>query len=390
MKIGISGPISILELSEYLYDKNLPIGLESPVLTNIVKEYLKMGHEVVVFTLDKSIKKAMVFYGENITVCVGIYRKKSWNRAKDFFLLEMIHLYRFMKKYKVDVMNANWTYEFAIPAIKIYGQNTVVSVRDNSKEVYDTLKNYYRYIRLKMNNYVLKKECSYIATSPYISKALLNMYNIDANIIPDAISSNIIFNDEKILNKKHPRIICVNNGFTELKNVKTSVKIFSILKQKIEGLELVLIGQGYGKEEECYRWCKENNLDKGIKFIGSIPHGKAIEYIKNSDLLLHLSREESFGGVVLEALSQGTPVIGGESSGAIPWLLNYGKIGMIVNIDDEVQIVNLILKLFNDEGLWKNYSKKSIKYVTENFLVRNIADSYINEFDKILIPEKNR
>lgn len=390
MKIGISGPISILELSEYLYDNNLPRGLESPVLTNIVKEYLKIGHEVIVFTLDKSIKKPIIFYGENITVCVGRYRKRSWNRAKDFFLLEMIYLYKFMKKYKVDIMNANWTYEFAIPAIKIYGQNTVVSVRDNSKEVYDTLNNYYRYIRLKMNNFVLKKNCRYIATSPYISKALLKMYNINANIIPDAISENIIFNDEKILNKKNPRIICVNNGFTELKNVKTSIRIFSALKEKIEGLELALIGQGYGIEEECHKWCNEKNLGKGIKFIGSLSHEKVIEYIKNSDLLLHLSREESFGGVVLEALSQGTPVIGGKNSGAIPWLLNYGEIGMLVNIDNEIEIVNLIFKLFNDDNLWKNYSKKSINYVTDNFLVRNIANSYINEFNKILITESNR
>jgi len=58
----------------------------------------------------------------------------------------------------------------------------------------------------------------------------------------------------------------------------------------------------------------------------STPHGDLlIKLAENIDVLVHPSLEEAHCMAVIEAMAMGMPVIGGRSSGGIPWTLAEGE-----------------------------------------------------------------
>lgn len=385
MKIGILSPISIRELAEYLeHDINeLPVGLESKIVTELVKKFIEFGHTVVVFTLDKTIDKDMVIKGKKLTVCVGKYRKRAKIRALDFFLYERRQLEGFLKKYPCDLYNAHWTYEFALPAIKMFPNKTIVTVRDWAPKILKLNFGYYRFVRCLMNNYVIKKAKFLITNSPYIYEKLQNKIGSNDEkkiyIIPNGINENNIYNKVREKNDNLV-IIAINNGFSNVKNVKNSIIVFQKVKKYYNNAKLILIGAEYGIGDKAYEWSKKNNYLEGIVFKGKESNDKVIEDLRKADILLHLSREESFGGVIIEAMSQGTPVIGGNKSGAVPWILNNGHNGLLCDVDDIDDILSSILKLFNNNDLWEKMSSEGYKLVKSKFTISNIARKYLEVY----------
>lgn len=383
MKIGISSPISINELKDYIYDKNidLPNGLESKIVTELAKRFIKQGHEVVIFTLDKEVNKSTIIKGENLTICIGKYRKKAKIRALDFFRYERKQLEKFMKEYHCDVISAHWTYEFAMPAVKLFPDKTIVTVRDWAPQVLKLIPTFYRFVRYFMNNTVLKKAKYFTAVSPYIGERL-NELGKKCEVIPNGINDNIL-NLDNHTKSNTDILVAINNGFAELKNVKNTIKSFQMFRKKFPESKLILVGSDYGINEKCYKWCEENGYLDNIEFKGKQSHSNVVNILRKSDLLVHLSREESFGGILIEAMAQKTPVIGGESSGAVPWVLQYGQAGVLCNVDDVGEVANKIEEILKNNEMWEKLSTAGYKNVIDRFSISNTAQLYIRCFEKI-------
>lgn len=62
-----------------------------------------------------------------------------------------------------------------------------------------------------------------------------------------------------------------------------------------------------------------------IHFHGPVAHVVLMRELEGMDLLLHPSLEESFGMVLIEAMALGVPVLAGEHSGAVPWVVQDAR-----------------------------------------------------------------
>lgn len=95
------------------------------------------------------------------------------------------------------------------------------------------------------------------------------------------------------------------------------------------------------------------------------------EYYSMADVYLHLSKEETFGKTIAEALSCGTPAIVLNST-ACPEIIN-DSCGIIVNGDSINEIMNAI-NVISEKGK-DHYSQNAIMRVNEMFNSKNnIAD----------------
>lgn len=81
-----------------------------------------------------------------------------------------------------------------------------------------------------------------------------------------------------------------------------------------------------------------------IHLHGHLEHKALLKQICRANLFLHTSLTESFGMAVAEAMAMGIPVVAGENSGAIPWLLREGAAGQLVNVNDVRAIRDAITK----------------------------------------------
>lgn len=83
------------------------------------------------------------------------------------------------------------------------------------------------------------------------------------------------------------------------------------------GYKLIIVGPNQNNyQNELERIIKENELVGRVEFVGPVYGKKKFQLYANARFSCLLSHSENFGNVVIEALSQGTPVI---ASKGTPW-----------------------------------------------------------------------
>jgi len=135
---------------------------------------------------------------------------------------------------------------------------------------------------------------------------------------------------------------------------------------------LIMIGKYNQKIQQ-----KVNNLPIEVRLIGTIDSRTEINrYYAASDVLVVPSREESFGLVTTEALSQGCQVICSD----IPVFreVTDGK-AIFFPVGDSQQLASQLNKFFNQKEKYK-ISDLAINQIREKFSFENILNSYIEAY----------
>lgn len=380
MKIGVAGPMT-LKLLDFDFSKqnNIPKGYDFPMTSLLINAFLKRGHEVVAYTTSVGIKEPTVFKSEKLTICIG---RRELHAARDFFYSERKDLVNLMLSYPVDIINAQWSYEFALAASQT-SIPTVVTLQDYAFIILKFQMDFYRIIRFLMNYLALKKARYLSTNSEYLFNCLNQIQQKKAKIIPNFYSKDLLKFYEKGVEREN-FIISISNGFGKRKNIDTALRAFSIIRRKLNHIEYFLVGDGTEVGGAAHQFAVKNNLIDGVKFLGPQPFEKVISLLKKTKLFLHPSREESFGMAPLEAIILGAPVLGGAKSGNIPYLLKHGQAGILCDIESPQAIANGALKVLLDEELANQITKNAIIHASENYSEDIVIDKYLDYYNLIL------
>jgi len=113
-----------------------------------------------------------------------------------------------------------------------------------------------------------------------------------------------------------------------VKNVQVALSAFCRLESSMPGSRLLVFGGGWeqiGAEFSKHR----------IEFRGAVPHHQFLKsLVEEVDVWVHPSKTEAHPGTICEAIQAGCAVIAGKQSGGVPWTLDYGRAGLLVDIDD--------------------------------------------------------
>jgi glycosyltransferase involved in cell wall biosynthesis len=386
MNIGIAAPIEVASLKKHLLNltsEELTLGLGGTAINILIDGFISDGHHVTVFTLDRTLKKMHLLEGPNLKIYLGTFRTSLKYKILDFCRVEYRQIQNFieLEKDNIDIINAHWSYEFAIGTI-LSKMPHLITFRDHSQSILKLTKHPYRLTRLFMDLWVRKRGKNFSFNSTYL-KSLVG--------VEGAVIANPIKNSEITNAKKHPgkdrkvKICYIANGWDYRKNPESAIDGFNLLMaNKDINAELHLIGKGFEPEGEHYNHLTKNGILNNILFRGPMPHVALMEELKGFDIMLHTAREESFGNNLIESMAKGIPVIGGQSAGAVPWVLDYGKAGYLVDIESPVKIAEALFTLINDSVLYEQLSMKGISNLQSRFSQEKVCDAYINEFLKIL------
>lgn len=119
------------------------------------------------------------------------------------------------------------------------------------------------------------------------------------------------------------------------KGLLLALEALSKVKPSIP-FKLTILGKG-SLSHYIPEWIKEFSLEDRVEYLGSIPWTEVKNKYQNSDVFLFTSLRDSFGSVILEAMSQALPVITLDHQGAGDFVPDCAGIKVPVkNITDTV------------------------------------------------------
>ncbi|GAB4405677.1 MAG: hypothetical protein OHK0053_31680 [Microscillaceae bacterium] len=379
MKIGMAGPMALDLLNFEFGDNSVPRGYPFPLISNIINGLFAKGHEIIAYTTSWDVKEIKTFHNNKFTICVC----PRWrNAGRNFFKVERAFLKEAMENHPADIINAQWTYEFALAA-----ESTqipcLITIRDHATTILKYERSLFALTRWWMSNQALKNGHYFSTNSEYLLNLLSKKVQKKSRVISNFFKSGLE-NYYDLSTKKDNYIISISNLSNRRKNLNGGIQAFQLLRKKIPSLKYYLVGKGSEPGGLIQQYAEKNNCAQGLEFIGPVPFDRVLDLIKRAKALLHPSFEESFGNVVLEAMVVGTPVVGGEKSGNIPYLLDFGKNGLVCDVHSPQKIADALHQLVVNEDLSNQFIQTAHNFALENYSQDVVIDKLISYYTSIL------
>tara|TARA_B110000003_G_scaffold271787_1_gene306517 strand:- start:1820 stop:2488 length:669 start_codon:yes stop_codon:yes gene_type:complete len=162
-------------------------------------------------------------------------------------------------------------------------------------------------------------------------------------------------------------------GFEDLQNISILIKNNHKIYKK---LIFLIIGTGE-KLEKFKKFIKNNKIDN-FKFLGFKNQKELIYYYKLSNFLILPSRYETWGLVVNEAMSLGTPCIVSNNCGCANDLVIKNKNGFVYKEGNYFNLFKIIKNTFS-----KNFEYDKMKKLTHKKIKKFTIDQTVEKILKI-------
>ena len=314
-----------------------------------VKSWEDLGHEVRIikpnFLLNSFLRKKPYYengiYGqvENInyiTPFLGNIKKKIKTLfAPDVVIAHMPSGLIFANKLGVDFCAGVHVSDLEVltnPLYKIYFKTELEKAYKNAKCI-------------ACRSFVLKEK--FLKLYP--------QYQNKTFVAPSGIEEEKIIKKEWQEKEKIKVLTC--GQFIKRKNINKVIKAC----EKFENVELTVIGSGKQKLEK---------ISQKPIFLGQISHEKVLEKMRESDIFILPSINETFGMVYLEAMASGCITICSKNDG-IDGIIQDGINGFLCENVEEA-----LLKAINFKD--KNLILENSFNTISNFTTTKTAENYIN------------
>ena len=143
---------------------------------------------------------------------------------------------------------------------------------------------------------------------------------------------------------------------------------------------LRLVGPGLGPADQLAGWARANGLETSVEFVGPVNHAAIAHHLAEADVFAHAALEEAHPMSMCEAMHAGIPVVGGLHSGGVPWTLDGGRCGILVDARDPRAIADGILQLLSDPALARKLGRagqsRAVSAFGADAVVRGYREAY--------------
>lgn len=245
--------------------------------------------------------------------------------------------------------------------LKIFGSRSKLILITHGIEVWNNM--------TYMNKLLLKYCDLVLSVSDYTKSRLVRGSDISADkimVFPNTIDPLITYKPKRDkpeyllkqygINRDTKIIMTVTRlSFDEqYKGYDTVIRLLPDVLKNIPDLMYVIAGNSDNQESSrVERLIQEKGLNHNVILAGFVPSEKLPDYYDMADLFVMPSKGEGFGIVYLESLASGVPVIAGNRDGSVTPLMN-GKLGFLVDPDDNAQITETIISVLTNDVKDKN------------------------------------
>lgn len=213
-------------------------------------------------------------------------------------------------------------------------------------------------LKLKLSN-TFNASNYFYAVSPELIKQLEQQFSLPVNkikwlpnVLDDFIESKPLSIDKN--QREKVRFLNIANLIT-LKGQAELIKAFAKIFKDKDNVELIIAGEGELKEKLTHL-IDTLDLNDKVKLIGLISREEVINQLDNCDVFVLPSHYETFGVVLIEALSRGVPVVSTYCGG--PECIVNESNGILVTPKNVEDLAQAMLKMYHE---YDNYNKEQLR-----------------------------
>lgn len=164
------------------------------------------------------------------------------------------------------------------------------------------------------------------------------------------------------------------------KGLRYALGAYSLLKWQYPKLRLIVVGAGV-PDRESYRIMGERSLDD-VVFVGPVTEDELPGYYQNADIFVAPNTgKESFGFIIIEAMSATTPIVASDIPGFAS-VMTDGKEGLMVPPKDEAALAGAVQKLIENPGLRAQLAVDG-RATVDQYRWGRVADTVLNYYDEV-------
>ncbi|ATD54390.1 glycosyltransferase family 4 protein [Clostridium chauvoei] len=152
------------------------------------------------------------------------------------------------------------------------------------------------------------------------------------------------------------------------------------LREVRDDFEVVFVGDGED-ESTLHEKIKEYNLEDTVVCMGAVKRPD-INVMPRFDILTLPSESEGLPMVILEAISQGIPVVA-SNVGGIPEVIKDKENGLLLKDLNSEELYNSLKYLLDNKQQLKTMAKKAEESFVGKFDGNNMAKEYLNLYERV-------
>ncbi len=213
-----------------------------------------------------------------------------------------------------------------------------------------------------------------ISVSQEFSMLLKNIYKLKFDYIPNVVNTN--FFKPKIDSKNI--FTFINIGYLDIhKNQINLIRAFSKAFKGNENVNLSILGNG-PEYENLKKEIEINDMQKQITLYGFATRDEVLKELQSSDAFVLSSDYETFGVVLIEAMSCGLPVVATKCGGPESIIIDK-KLGVLTN--KSVKALADGMKHIYETV----YNSTEIReHIVKNFSEKVVAERLVNIYKMVL------
>ena len=150
------------------------------------------------------------------------------------------------------------------------------------------------------------------------------------------------------------------------------IKMSKLVKDKVPNAHFIIVGNG-NLEAEIRRYAEENGFSDSLHITGWVDN--PMSYVELFDVACLLSRWEGFGLALPEYMMAGKPIVASRID-AIPNIIRDGENGLLVEVDDDTEASNAVLRIYQEDGLKDRLVTQGMEDVHKLFDARRVAEEH--------------
>lgn len=165
--------------------------------------------------------------------------------------------------------------------------------------------------------------------------------------------------------------------FIKWKHPELALQLAYELKKKGYSFNLQMIGTGE-LVDDVKELVEKLDIRNYVTMIGNLPNSEVCQYMKNANIFLFTSdRNEGWGAVLNEAMSNGCAVVASDVIGAVPFLIEHQKNGMIYKSESLKSILQQTEKLFVNKSFREELGTNAYRTLKNVWSPENAAKNFL-------------